>query len=476
MKTALLVIALIGFLLPVEGMAQGHLDFTLHKLESVIPGPTVLIVGGIQGDEPGGFNAAAMLVSHYTIRKGSIWVVPNLNLPSIIKSSRGVHGDLNRKFHLLPVSDPDYYKIAHIKSIILDRQVDLVLNLHDGSGFYRPLAIDERRNPRRWGQSVIIDQEALDIQPLGQLEQIARSVVDQVNLHLYDPEHAYHIKNTNTRLGDREMEKSLTYFAICNGKPAFGLEASKDFPAAMRSYYHLHLIEAFLRRVGVEYERRFSLDTQAVADVSRSGLAMAFFDHRMVFDFSDVRGRLGFVPMKKGGAIEFASSNPLLTVTQAGAEIAVHHGNALLTTLRPQYFDYDISLEGVSMRVDGGEMQNVRFGDMVHVRDGFELQSLPGVRVNVIGYSRSGRPSECGVTIARRDVQERFSVDKSGGVYRVEVYKGLKFAGMVLVSFKPPPELRPASIPRILSLADQTRKQLPAESARTRTVGDYPSR
>ena len=34
------------------------LRFSLHKIESGIPGPTLLIIGGFQGDEPGGFTAA----------------------------------------------------------------------------------------------------------------------------------------------------------------------------------------------------------------------------------------------------------------------------------------------------------------------------------------------------------------------------------------------------------------------------------
>jgi len=55
------------------------LDFSLHKLESGIAGNTILIIGGIQGDEPGGFNAASLLVTNYRITKGNVWIVPNLN-------------------------------------------------------------------------------------------------------------------------------------------------------------------------------------------------------------------------------------------------------------------------------------------------------------------------------------------------------------------------------------------------------------
>ena len=67
------------------------LRFSLHKIESGIPGPTLLVIGGIQGDEPGGFTAASMLVTNYKVNRGSVWVVPNLNFESIIRLSRGVH-------------------------------------------------------------------------------------------------------------------------------------------------------------------------------------------------------------------------------------------------------------------------------------------------------------------------------------------------------------------------------------------------
>ena len=113
------------------------LDFTLTAHGSG-EGPTVLIVGGIQGDEPGGFSAAALLATHYRYDGGTVLVIPNLNFPSIIKRSRGLHGDMNRKFAALRESDPEYATVRRLQSIITRPEIDLVLNLHDGSGFYRP--------------------------------------------------------------------------------------------------------------------------------------------------------------------------------------------------------------------------------------------------------------------------------------------------------------------------------------------------
>ena len=70
--------------------AQGAIVQTAQTDTGTLPAeanparlPVVLVVGGIQGDEPGGFSAATLLTTHYTIQKGVLWVVPNLNFPSI---------------------------------------------------------------------------------------------------------------------------------------------------------------------------------------------------------------------------------------------------------------------------------------------------------------------------------------------------------------------------------------------------------
>ena len=167
------------------------LDFDLIKKGNPDDN-TLLIVGGIQGNEPGGFIAASLIATHYNITKGSVWVVPNLNFYSIIQSSRGPNGDMNRKFAALSSDDPEYEIIQRIKSYIVADEVKKVLNLHDGSGYYRKTYIDAYHNPRRWGQCSVIDQESLDhLQYYGNLEEIAQRVVDHLNQHLLREEERY---------------------------------------------------------------------------------------------------------------------------------------------------------------------------------------------------------------------------------------------------------------------------------------------
>jgi hypothetical protein len=432
---------LLGCLFVFAGPASAnrHIDFSLHKLEGNRPGNTLLVVGGIQGDEPGGFNAASLLVTHYRIEKGNVWVVPNLNFISIIKRSRGVYGDLNRKFATIGDSDPEFDTISRIKAIMLDDQVDLVLNLHDGSGFYRPTYVDRMHSPHRWGQSIIIDQKQIPANRFGNLDKIATQIVAEVNHYLFSEEHVYHVKNTKTREGDTEMERTLTYYGIRNRKPAFGVEVSKTFPTHKRAYYHLQVLEAYMDLLGIEYERAFRLSARGVGDAIKSGAKLAFYDNKIFLDVTNARKRLGYIPLKKAAEIVFRPSSPLVAVVESGESYRVFHGNRRVTRLYPQYFEYDSSINAITIKVDGNE-RKVDFGNMVEVARSFLVMPKKGYRVNVIGFKKPGSHDESGIAIQKDDITKRFSVDKKGRIYRVEVYREKKFSGMVLVSFSGKPE------------------------------------
>ena len=434
------ILALLLLLLTAAAAPCGNLDFTLHKLDSGRPGPTILVIGGIQGDEPGGFSAAALLVSHYKIKSGSVWVVPNLNFLSIIRCSRGVYGDMNRKFAELDPKDPEYEAVQKIKAIIRDEQVTAVLHLHDGWGYYSPTFVTEWQCPLRWGQSVIIDQETAEAGRFGNLQELAERAVSAANDHLYEPLHAYHVKNTHTRALDdetaKEMAKTLTYFAIGQGKPAFGIEGSKNLPPPMRSYYHLRVIESFFKSFGVEYERTFELGAPQVAEALQSNVAVSFFDNKVYLDLRNARERLRYIPLKKDSVVEYQPASPLLALVSADKSLKVYFGNTNVTELDPQFMEFDSSLGAVPMDIDGVR-RDVAFGKVVDVRQGFAVAPGGDYRVNVIGFSKPGLADEAGVTLTKADLKKEFSVDKAGTVYRVEVYKGEKFCGMILAAFAP---------------------------------------
>ncbi|MFK5914101.1 MAG: M99 family carboxypeptidase catalytic domain-containing protein [Woeseiaceae bacterium] len=410
------------------------LKFSLHKIESGIPGPTILVIGGIQGDEPGGFTAASMLVTNYKVNKGALWVVPNLNFQSIIKRSRGVHGDMNRKFNLLSKKDPEFNEVQKIKKIILSKDVDIVINLHDGSGFYKKTYINKLHNPNRWGQSIIIDQTYLNTDKYGDLFDIALGVQNYINSKLSNKKKYFYVKNTKTKDGDVEMEKSLTYFSIKNKRPAFAVEASKSFLTYERTFYHLLAVEGFMKKLGVEYQRNFKMTRKNVAKQIGHNLKISLYDSRINLDIDKARRHLRFIPLKKHSSFEYKKNNPLIAVIKKNKLLRVRYGNRYVTSLSPQYFEYDYSLETINMLIDGEE-QEIKIGSKVDVEKNFQVLADQEYRVNIIGFSKRGQRNENGLLVARKNINSRFSVDKNKKVFRVEVYKGKKFSGMVLVNF-----------------------------------------
>ena len=411
------------------------LDFTLAA-HGPGEGPTVLIVGGIQGDEPGGFSAAALLATHYRYDKGMVLIIPNLNFPSIIKRSRGLYGDMNRKFAVLGKNDPEYATIRRLQDIITRPEIDLILNLHDGSGFYRPTWESDTHNPKRWGQSVIIDQEELPGVAFGNLAETATAVTKDVNTRLLAAPHALYVRNTHTGDGDREMAKSLTWFALNNGKAAYGLEVSKDFGVKERAYYQLCMVEAFLRIAGVKFERDFPLTAEGVLDALGRDVYAGFMDNRMVLPLSGVRRHLaGTIPLPEGGEKTLSANMPIVAVSGERGKLTIHYGNNMVTSFRPEWRERDDSIDSVSVLVDGEE-QTVHFGDEIRPRETFLVKKTPGCRVNAIGATLGA--DESGLNIRRQDFLEHYSLDTAGNIYRVEVYRGNRYAGTFTVRYGVP--------------------------------------
>ncbi|TKX31676.1 peptidoglycan D,L-carboxypeptidase Pgp1 [Campylobacter aviculae] len=382
---------------------------------------TVLIFGGIQGDEPGGFHAASLLLSDYNITKGKIIVAPNLAFDSIIKRSRGNNGDLNRKFANISSKDPDYKTIQRIKELILLPEVSMVINLHDGWGFYKPTYIDAMQNPKRWGNSSVIDTSEINASKYPDLENIATQTVNSVNASLVDPKHAYHLKNTKTQeLDDTEMLKALTYFVISHNKAAFANEASKNLPVNLRAYYHLLAIENYLKTAGIEFTRDFELTPQGVNEAINREIEVKLFDDRMLLSLKNPRKVINYVPFPVNKELNYNTSNELTAVIADGSSFFIQYGNRFQTRLYPEYLEFSDPFDEVAMEVDQKDLI-VNFGTKVKVKENFLIPRIRGVRVNIIGFDHG--KDESNILIHKKDMKTSYSLDTAGKIYRVEFYE-----------------------------------------------------
>ncbi len=421
----------------------------VHAIEMIEKAPTnvedkdkaphLLLLAGIQGDEPGGFNAANLFLMHYSVLKGLVEVVPVLNKPSMLRNHRGLYGDMNRKFAALDKNDPEYPTIQEIKSLIAKPNIDAVLHLHDGGGYYRPVYVDATLNPKRWGNCFIIDQNEVKGAKFPNLLVFANNTIESINAHLLHPIEEYHLKNTRTAQGDTEMQKALTFYAINQKKSAFANEASKELPLASRVFYHLQAIEGLLNQLNIPFKRDFELNPSSVHALINDKNLWAKISSLPKMPLFNLRPKLNHFPLPnntKIPQIPIESNAYIVGLVKNKQEVFLKYGNKLMTRLSPFYIEFDPSLEEVKMQIDNKD-QMVKMGSVVEVKESFYIHAMDNIRANVIGFSVSNenKPNEAGYTIKLKDFQKRFSLDKQERIYRIEFYKNNAFSGMILVKF-----------------------------------------
>ncbi|HIJ56048.1 MAG TPA: hypothetical protein HPQ03_07975 [Deltaproteobacteria bacterium] len=229
-------------------------DYELHvyRISGELPGKTLLLIGGIQGDEPGGFLAVDQYAD-ISLAKGNLIVVPRANFQSIVLKRRKINEDMNRKFAEDRMKNYETKIVSILKRLV--QESDCLLNLHDGSGFFSNSWEGPNRNPMRFGQSIIVDANTFQNPKTGevfQIGEIARSVVDQMNKHIKNPQYHFHFNNHRTHEAasqHKEQRKSATYYALYTcGIPAFGIETSKSLSLELKVRHHNLAIKEFMKR------------------------------------------------------------------------------------------------------------------------------------------------------------------------------------------------------------------------------------
>ncbi len=241
-------------------------EVTAYVISGKEAGPTLLIFAGIHGDESGGFLTAERYAD-IKIKKGTLIIVPRLNLPAVLKGKRGgIGGDMNRLFHLPEnsKSTPDAKVVDLAKSFI--KNADYVLNLHQGSGFYSPTWISPRRNPLKWGQCNVIDALIFDL-PNGdklELASFARKIALRSNARIANKQFHFQVNNTNTasdKSFHKEQRRSLTYYALYKAhKMALALESTKNCSLPQAVAFLTIATNSVIGEVGIQAENLPSED------------------------------------------------------------------------------------------------------------------------------------------------------------------------------------------------------------------------
>lgn len=235
-----------------------------YQYDSGVPGPVVMIFGGVHGNEPSGFRAA-MQIKNWTVDKGKLIVVPRVNKLGLQANTRWIPEfrndrklrDLNRNFPRQ--SDPTAKTeiAAGLWEFIKERQPDWVFDLHEGFDFHRV-------NPKSVGSSVIAFPEQAEL---------ATQLASAANRHIA-PERAFTVLAKSGPV-DGSVARACSEQL---GAKSFILETTfKDQPISQRTRQHRAMVATALKAIGVsdrDLSRQFARSDQN----EREPIRVAVFD------------------------------------------------------------------------------------------------------------------------------------------------------------------------------------------------------
>ena len=452
-------------------------ELSIFKIYGKKPGPTLMLIGGIQGNEPGGFLSAD-LYADMSLEKGNLIVVPRANFYSIIMNERGPNGDMNRKF---AHEENEYSMEDKIVTILkkLIAESDYLLNLHDGAGYFYPTYIDKWRNPDRFGQCIIADYEEYRVpgkNKVIKLAEMGKKICSQVNRQIKNDLYKFHFNNTRTDEPDSphaEQKGSATYYALTRHHiPAFGVETSKFLPSVdLKVEYHNLVINAFMKLFGITPESPgLNLDSPALKYlvVSVSGQRPVVLEATQTLELRtgdsinvmhieanyerglsiDILGYGGINDYRKDFSIFRDTSIVVRKDNEQFAEIPVKVSEKIreekVRDTASGTVDYFIiEAKGHRLLVADGETIDLVSGDVLKIIDVLpRLSDSSGVKVNFKGFvgdPTNNTGEDRGYVInTETDLIERFSLDGKGGSYEILAARGDHILGRMVVKLAPP--------------------------------------
>ncbi|MEW6410080.1 MAG: M14/M99 family metallopeptidase [Nitrospirota bacterium] len=444
-------------------------ELSVYKIRGAERGNTLMIIGGIQGDEPGGYLAAD-LYADMSLKKGNLIVVPRANFPSILKNRRAINGDMNRRFvdtgRIKSASGGYEDRVVSILKELM-AESDILLNLHEGSGFYSERWESPLKNRRRFGQSIITDSDvAYSVRYRRDLDLkgIAQKIIEEINQNIAVAEYRFKFNNTRTASPDTihpEQRRSATYFALTNfGIPAFGIETSKEIKdIKFKVKCQTLAINAFMKEFEIIPENpKIYLDPPVLkylvvsvngatplvvhngktltikkGDTIEISHAVANYERGLNIDILGVGGgndlgrpvlidRGTLVVVKKDA---YECGRVYLKVSDTDSRIA-----RAVSDTPPSFKYFILNVNGTRYALRHQEAIQITAGDRVEIVDALTEGIAKNMKVNLIGFignKKYNDGEDRGYKIdTARDLMKGYSIEKDGKKYRIVAKVGNK--------------------------------------------------
>jgi len=227
-------------------LAEGtRWETPFYVSDSGIDGPTLLVVGGIHGNEPAGSRAAEQ-IRHWPVVKGRLVVVPKANVPGLAANTRHLPGepenrrDLNRNFPGDRLEDGARSEIGRaLWQFVEGQDPDWILDLHEGYEFHVSHQPPKGKE-KSVGSSVIYRKDP-------RLDPIAGRMQDAANALVSDPARRF-------VLLDRGPKKTSLVNACTRHLGVRGMILETTFsrqPISLRTRQHRAMVNVLMRHLGM---------------------------------------------------------------------------------------------------------------------------------------------------------------------------------------------------------------------------------
>jgi hypothetical protein len=244
-------------------MAGTPHESPLYVFGSGRPGNVLMVLGGVHGNEPGGWMAAERLVKEARPTNGALLVLPRANqlaIPAFLRTTDAL-GDLNRLYPGDPNGLPMERMAAEIVETLRAFHVGVVIDMHESWAFYK----DRPLNGTAFlGQTVATNPTEPGIS-------LAQAVVESVNTRIRSPQEELFFREfTRGRLPEPQSAAPFD----TSGNPAAAVSGGSRSSLGLPRY--VDGLVSILVEMGQQQplERRVALHVEVYKEIaSRSNIA-----------------------------------------------------------------------------------------------------------------------------------------------------------------------------------------------------------
>lgn len=206
-------------------------ETALFIIAALEEGPTIMIMGGVHGDEIAGYLAADIIAT-WSIDRGTLLVLPRANAHAIDTETRYPPGtcDLNASFPGSAAGNPTERLASDIYQVMEEFRPQWVVDLHEAWEF-------ERVQCNQLGQTIIYPHDGLALE-------VVEQIIEGLNRSIPEELHQFQVLRGGVKGGTIQASRSL-------GLETFTIETTRKLPLDDRINQHLDAVRLLMPILGI---------------------------------------------------------------------------------------------------------------------------------------------------------------------------------------------------------------------------------